>query len=216
MLSFDEWNVWFHSHGGHKEIPDWSVAPPIVEDDYTVEDALVVGGMLITLLNHCDRVKIACLAQVVNVIAPIMTVTGGPAWRQTIFHPFAQASRFGRGSVLRQVVESPRYDARGRPGVPCLKSACVLEPATGGLTVFALNRCFQEELELTVELRALGNLRVAEWLTLRHDDLKAVNTRERPDNVAPQAAEGASVAGGTLTAVLQPASWNVLRLSQAG
>ena len=70
-----------------------------------MEDALAFGGACISLLNHADRVKAACLAQLVNVIAPIMTETGGPAWRQTIFHPFAQMSRLGRGRVLRAQVE---------------------------------------------------------------------------------------------------------------
>src|SRR3569832_1974259 len=90
----------------------WLVAPPILEEIYTMEDALAFGGMCISLLNHADRVKIACLAQLVNVIAPIMTETGGPAWRQTIFHPFAQMSRWGRGRVLRAQVESPSYASR--------------------------------------------------------------------------------------------------------
>ena len=78
----------------------WPVAPPILEEIYSMEDALAFGGACISLLNHADRVKAACLAQLVNVIAPIMTETGGPAWRQTIFHPFAQMSRLGRGAVL--------------------------------------------------------------------------------------------------------------------
>jgi alpha-N-arabinofuranosidase len=212
MLSFDEWNVWFHSHGAEAGIPDWSEAPPILEDVYTMEDALVVGGMLITLLNHCDRVKIGCLAQVVNVIAPIMTETGGPAWKQTIFHPLAHASAFGRGTVLRQVVDSPRYDAKDRQGVPYLKSACLLDPETGGLTVFAVNRSLDERLELSVQLQGLGDLSVSDWRTLRHDDLKAVNTIDAPDEVSPVGASGAQVADGRLTAVLDPASWNVIRL----
>src|ERR687898_151128 len=86
-LAFDEWNVWFHSLEADKELEPWSVAPPQLEDVYTLEDALAVGCMLITLLKHADRIKIACLAQLVNVIAPIMTENGGPAWRQTIFWP---------------------------------------------------------------------------------------------------------------------------------
>lgn len=75
-LSFDEWNVWFHSNGADRRVEPWSVAPPLLEDIYTMEDALLVGSMLLSLLRRSDRVKIACLAQLVNVIAPIMTVTG--------------------------------------------------------------------------------------------------------------------------------------------
>ncbi|MDR1466391.1 MAG: alpha-N-arabinofuranosidase, partial [Treponema sp.] len=95
-LSFDEWNVWFHSSEQDKNIEKWVEAPPRLEDIYTMEDALVVGCMLITLLKNADRVKIACLAQLVNVIAPIMTEIGGAAWRQTIFYPFALTSKYGR------------------------------------------------------------------------------------------------------------------------
>lgn len=78
-ISFDEWNVWYHSSAQDREVPPWQVAPPLLEDVYDLADALVVGGMAITLLRHADRVKVACLAQLVNVIAPIMTRTGGPA-----------------------------------------------------------------------------------------------------------------------------------------
>ncbi|WP_280175092.1 alpha-L-arabinofuranosidase C-terminal domain-containing protein [Micromonospora cremea] len=78
---------------------DWPVAPPLLEDHYSVADAVVVGGLLISLLRHSDRVTAACQAQLVNVIAPIMTEPGGTAWRQTIFHPFARTARHARGSV---------------------------------------------------------------------------------------------------------------------
>jgi alpha-N-arabinofuranosidase len=213
MLSFDEWNVWFHSHGSEKHIPPWAVAPPLLEDAYTMEDALVVGGMLITLLNHCDRVKIGCLAQVVNVIAPIMTVPGGGAWRQTIFFPFAHASNLGRGTVLRQLSDVPCYDAKDRAGVSCLTSTCVLHPEDGSLSIFAVNRSLTEPLELALELRGPRGLGVAGWTAMRHDDLKAGNTAERPDRVVPAARTGATVTNGSLRAVLEPASWNVLRLT---
>ena len=81
-LSFDEWNVWYHSMEQDKQIPRWSQAPHQLEDVYDFQDALLVGSMLITLLRHADRVKIACMAQLVNVIAPIMTSDTG-CWRQT-------------------------------------------------------------------------------------------------------------------------------------
>ncbi|HEX3995858.1 MAG TPA: alpha-L-arabinofuranosidase C-terminal domain-containing protein, partial [Acetobacteraceae bacterium] len=106
MLSFDEWNVWYRTRRNRlqRTLPGWPVAPPILQEIYTMADALAFGGACIALLNHADRVKVACLAQLVNVIAPIMTEDGGPAWRQTIFYPFAQMSHFGRGRVLRAVI----------------------------------------------------------------------------------------------------------------
>ncbi|CAM5713086.1 hypothetical protein SFUMM280S_08052 [Streptomyces fumanus] len=100
-LSFDEWNVWYLSRSEAQVAAlDWPEAPRLLEDSYSVTDAVVFGSLLIALLRHADRVTVACLAQLVNVIAPIMTEPGGPAWRQTTFFPFAQASRYGRGQVL--------------------------------------------------------------------------------------------------------------------
>src|SRR5262249_4609377 len=112
-LCFDEWNVWYRTRRTQeaRTQPGWPVAPSILQEIYDLKDALVVGGMCISLLNHADRVRTACLAQLVNVIAPIMTETGGPAWRQTIFWPFAHFSQFGRGSVLRTRMETPTYSA---------------------------------------------------------------------------------------------------------
>ena len=212
MLSFDEWNVWYHSHGPRPE--PWLTAPHMLEDVYTFEDALCVGGMLISLINHADRVKIACLAQVVNVIGAIMTEAGGPAWRQTIFHPFAQASANGRGIVLKAIVRSPVYDAKERQEVPYLKTAAVVHPDTGELVLFCLNRSLDEPLAVEVDLRAFAPLQVAEWSALRHDNLKAANTAENPAAVAPAEHRGATVDQGRLSAVLPEASWNVLRLRE--
>jgi len=211
-IAFDEWNVWNPTGEKEKDIPPWSVAPPLLECVYNAEDALVVGGMLIQLLNRCDRVRIACQAQLVNVIGLVMTQTGGVAWRQSIYWPFLHASRWARGTVLRAVVDSPTYDATDAPAVPVLTASAVLDEDTGGVTIFAVNRDLAEPLTLTVDLRAFGELSVSEWLVLRHDDLKAANTADAPDNVLPAAVEGAKVQGNKLVAELPPASWNVIRL----
>ena len=119
MLSFDEWNVWYRTRRRPEDRvkPGWPIAPALLEERYTMRDALAFGGICIALLNHADRVKAACLAQLVNVIAPIMTETGGPAWRQTIFHPFAHISNFGRGRVLRaRSMRRPMRPATMIPG----------------------------------------------------------------------------------------------------
>lgn len=212
-LSFDEWNVW----GGDQSKPEhpWMVAPRLLEIAYTMEDALCVGGMLLSLLNHADRVRIGCLAQVVNVIAPIMTQPNGPAWRQTIFHPFAQVSRWGRGVVLRTLVDSTLYDAANGNGFPHLKLAVVRDTDGSALTVFALNRDVDHPLALSVDLRSFQGVAVDEWWVLCDQDLRACNTAEHPDRVAPRAQSGAVVDGGRLTASLPAASWNVLRLKTA-
>jgi alpha-N-arabinofuranosidase len=225
-LSFDEWNVWYRTRrtAEARTRPGWPVAPPLLEELYNVEDALVFGGMCISLLNHADRVKVACLAQLVNVIAPIMTQTQGPAWRQTIFHPFAHFSRFGRGRVLRAQIESPAYsatyyDPRGAedryfplPEVPYLKLAAVYAEDSATLTLFALNRSLAGELQVRVDAEGFVGLQTIEALTLHDADLSAANTAQAPDRVIARSHTGVRVDGSAIEVTLEPASWNVIRL----
>jgi alpha-N-arabinofuranosidase len=227
MLSFDEWNVWYRTRRAPEVRvgPDWPVAPPILEEVYSTADALAFGGMCISLLNHADRVKVACLAQLVNVIAPIMTETGGPAWRQTIFYPFAQMSRWGRGRVLRAQVDSPTYasryyDPRGaadlyfaQPAVPFLKLAAV-ENQDGGVTLFALNRHLEQPMPLEVSLRGYGLPVVTEALQLQHANLEAANTRADQNRVVPMPLGKVRARPDRIEAVLAPATWNVIRLGR--
>ncbi|HLJ54351.1 MAG TPA: alpha-N-arabinofuranosidase [Chthonomonadaceae bacterium] len=212
-LSFDEWNVWSQTPDQSNAGAKWSQARPQLEQIYNMEDALVVGGMLITLLQHADRVKIGCMAQVVNVIAPIMTEPGGRAWKQTIFHPFAAASRHGRGTALRAIVNAPAYASKVRDDSPSVIAAAVR--GENGLTVFAVNRDpAGEAVTLRGTLRGFARLEVAGHDVLAHADLKAANTAGRPDTVTPSAAPAQPrLDGESLTAELPPYSWNVIRLS---
>jgi alpha-L-arabinofuranosidase len=212
FLSFDEWNVWFHSHAQDRKLEPWQIAPPQLEDIYTHEDALLVGCMLISLLKRADRVKMACLAQLVNVIAPIMTANGGGAWKQTIFYPFLHASVFGRGNALIPLIDSPKYDTKDITDVPYLEAIAVHNEEQNEVTVFAVNRDLENGLPLQVDLRSFGGCRLLEHIVLESDDLKATNTLEQPDNVKPHKNGTAAVDGSTVTAVLGKASWNVIRL----
>jgi len=212
-ISFDEWNVWYHSHEQNKTLPEWTSPRPLLEDVYNMEDALVVGGMLITLLNNADRVKIGCIAQTVNVIAPIMTRKGGPAWKQTIYHPFLHASRYGRGVALRPVIDSDTYENADGLATDYLHAAAVMND-DGGVALLAVNRSLDAELELSVRLGGFGGFGVKEWLTMCHADLEAVNTEAQPETVAPETRDGATVKGEEIRAALAPASWNVIRLGQ--
>jgi len=219
QLSFDEWNVWYMSRFGASQLsaadtePDWPEAPRLLEDNYSVTDAVVFGSLLIALLRHADRVRVACLAQLVNVIAPILTEPGGPAWRQTTFHPFAQASRYGRGRVLDVRVDSPSYDTAKYGAVPLLHATAVQDPASGAVTVFAVNRGQDQPLELDVALHGLDLTAVTEHSALADADPEARNTLEAPDRVAPHPVTGTTLADGALHAVLEPLSWNVIRLA---
>ena len=215
-LSFDEWNVWYHSHAQDNEVwnqDKWNRALPLLEDVYNFEDALLAGSMLITLLRNADRVKIACLAQLVNVIAPIMTRSGGGVWAQTIYWPFMHASKYGRGTALRPVVDSPVYDCSDYDAVPLVDATATLAD-DGSVTLFAVNRALNEDIELSADLRAFGDLRVAEHIVLHHDDVKAVNTEENPNNVAPMPGPGGTVDGEHAAVKLPALSWNVLRFAR--
>ncbi|MEU5630423.1 alpha-N-arabinofuranosidase [Streptomyces rishiriensis] len=215
-LSFDEWNVWYlpewEEHAKGIDRSDWPQAPRLLEDCYSVADAVVFGSLLIALLRHADRVAVACLAQLVNVIAPIMTEPGGPAWRQTTFFPFAQAARYGRGQVLDVRVESPTYRTR-KYGETDLLHATAVRAEDGSVTVFAVNRGRTDALPLQVRLDSLGLTSVVEHSVLADADPDARNTLADPERVAPHPAEGTTLTDGRLTATLEPLSWNVIRLA---
>jgi alpha-L-arabinofuranosidase len=229
MLSFDEWNVWYRTRRPREARikPGWPVAPPILEEIYDMQDALAFGGAVISLLNHADRVRCACLAQLVNVIAPIMTETGGAAWRQTIFFPFADFSNHGRGEVLRTRIESDTYDtAYFDPAGPDdttlspVKDVAYLKLAAvhaggGALNLFALNRDLAQPMRLEAEARGFGAMKLVGATTLSNADLKAINTAGAPDTVHPAALGGVAVSGAKITAELPPASWNVLKFAPA-
>jgi alpha-N-arabinofuranosidase len=210
-LSFDEWNVAFHSQENDRKVEKWIEAPPIGEDVYTMEDALVVGCMLITLLKNAGRVKVGCLAQLVNVIAPIMTRKGGPSWRQTIFYPFMHASKYGRGAVLDTQTRCERYDSKEYTGVPYLETVAVHDEKSGRLTIFAVNRNLKEALDMEARFFDFENYRFLEHIVLCNDDLLAVNTASG-ENVRPVVREAGEMEGNNLKVRLPPASWNVIRL----
>lgn len=215
-LSFDEWNVWYHSNGQDKEIFEkdrWGKALPLLEDVYNFEDALLVGSMLITFLRNADRVKIACMAQLVNVIAPIMTRNGGGAWAQTIYWPLQQASLFGRGTSLKALVDSPVYDCEDYQDVPELDATATLGD-DGSVTVFAVNRSLEEDIELTVDLRSFDNLGNISHSVLTHGDVKATNTEENPHNVYPVTVDGGILHQGILTITIPRLSWNTIRVTR--
>jgi alpha-N-arabinofuranosidase len=213
-LSFDEWNVWFHSRDKDKVIEPWAIAPPLLEDVYNFEDAMVVGDMLITLLNHSDRVKIACLAQLVNVIAPIMTENNGPAWRQTIYYPFMYTARYGKGNVLKPVIKSPTFNTKEFSDVPFVDASAVLSE-NGELALFLINKSMDSSIPLECTLYGFNkDLYVKKHILYSSGDPKAENTRDNAFNVLPkEIKDSCSITGNTLNVRLEPFSWNLIILS---
>ncbi|MEY8517049.1 alpha-N-arabinofuranosidase [Lachnospiraceae bacterium 29-84] len=214
-ISFDEWNVWFHSKDADDDTMQnhpWQVAPGLLEDVYNFEDAILVGLMLITLLKHADRVKIACLAQLVNVIAPIMTETDGGVWKQSIFYPFLHASLYGRGVALKPLVSTTKHDTIAHCDVTDIESIAVYNEAQAELTIFAVNRNLTEDIVFEADLRSFAGVQVLEYLVLEHDDLKAVNS-PAGEQVQPKAKTAYQLEDGKLETVMKKCSWNVIRFS---
>ncbi len=214
-ISFDEWNVWYADRFENVEklggLDNWPVAPRLLEDQYSVTDAVVVGSLLVSLLNHADRVKTACQAQLVNVIAPIMTEPGGPAWRQTSFFPFALTARLASGSALRVAVSGPSVDTEGHGEVPVVSAAGTVD--SDGLSLFLVNRSLDDTMRLRVRLHGCGELAVSEAWTLADADRHAKNTLEDPERVKPWPNPSAQVDDGVLLVDLPPVSWTALRLA---
>jgi alpha-N-arabinofuranosidase len=211
-LALDEWNVWYQSRFTEPEDRAIEDTPRLIEDDYTVTDAMVVGNLLISMLRHADRLTIGCQAQLVNIIAPIRTEPGGPVWRQTIFHPFALTARLARGTALRAALRSPTMPTDRYGDVPTVDASATYDEASGGLTVFAVNRG-EVAVPLELDLRAFGALGAVEHIAIAEDDPNLINTAADPDRVVPRSVPTAPLDGGRTTVVLPPISWHVLRFA---
>jgi alpha-N-arabinofuranosidase len=205
-ISFDEWNVWYQNAQGHA---NWAQAPKILEDIYSLKDALVFGGMMNTLLNNSDRVKIACLAQLVNVIAPIFTEKGGKAIKQTIYYPFEMASCYGRGTVLNSIVDCEKFASKYGE-VAYVSSAVVDNQDDRTISVFLTNYK-PSAMTCELELRSFGELSPIDCVVLDGDDLEARNTLDNPDVVQTHQGALPVVKGGLATAELPPLSFVMLR-----
>jgi alpha-L-arabinofuranosidase len=204
-LSFDEWNVWYRATDGdgHKQ-----VAPHLLEEVYNLEDALLVGGCLNTLLRHADRVRIACLAQLVNVIAPLMT-NGTNVLRQTIYYPYAWALRHCRGEVIDLVVESPSYEIPHLGQVPYLDVVATRNPENGESTLLVLNRDLDKSRQVDLVWRAAGPRRVKVSQAITGSDLKASNTFSEPHRVVPQRLEAPKALASHMTVEVPAKSYSL-------
>ena len=210
MLSFDEWNVWYQQHQAPH---DWMEAPPLIEDRYSLLDALVFAGLGMTLINNCDRVKIACLAQLVNVIAPILTEKDGGAIRQSIFYPFKYLSQYAKGVALKPVIDTPFIETKyGK--TPLLHLCATYNEADGEFVVFALNISRVESLTVSLDMQSFGAVKMIEHISLRGADTSAVNTFARPDAVVPIRITPAVASAGVFEVRLEQLSWHVMRFGR--
>jgi alpha-N-arabinofuranosidase len=212
-LSFDEWNVWYQKAYNAGPQREWERAPHLIEDDFTVADAVVVGSYLTTLLEHADRVAIACQAQLANIIAPIRTEPGGPAWRQTIFHPFALVAANARGVSLTVPVTADDVPTARFGPVPAVQAAATWDEEAGRLSLFLVCRDVTDDVDVQVDLRSLPGIRLVEHQVLGDPDLRAVNSAADPDRVVPRPGKSA-LEDGALSAQLPPVSFHVITLER--
>jgi alpha-L-arabinofuranosidase len=219
-LSFDEWNVWYRARTGAAVDGNRAFAPKLLEEVYNLEDALLVGGFINSLLRQSERVRIACLAQIVNVIAPLMT-NERSVLRQSIFYPYAWALQHASGRVLDLAVESETYAIAGEglqrdfardDQVPFVDVTVTFDPKDGHACVLMLNRDTEAERELTLEWRDPTPTRVLACETLTGPDVKAFNTFEQPQAVVPRTLE-APQAGARMTFKLPARSYSVARIA---
>ena len=219
-LSFDEWNVWYRARTGAAVDGNRAFAPKLLEEVYNLEDALLVGGFINSLLRQSERVRIACLAQIVNVIAPLMT-NERSVLRQSIFYPYAWALQHASGRVLDLAVESETYAIAGEglqrdfardDQVPFVDVTVTFDPKDGHACVLMLNRDTEAERELTLEWRDPTPTRVLACETLTGPDVKAFNTFEQPQAVVPRTLE-APQAGARMTFKLPARSYSVARMA---
>ncbi|CAN5551300.1 alpha-L-arabinofuranosidase AbfA [soil metagenome] len=202
-LSFDEWNVWYRARHGHHLDGNGKFAPPLLEEHYNLEDALVVAGFLNSFIRHADTVKIANLAQIVNVIAPILT-RGDEMLLQTIFYPFQMFSNRGEGTALRTAVEGSGYESK-RNGFAHHLDASAIQNGDK-LNVFLVNRDLEIPMEVQIKVAnaAIQAFVSADSMTGR--DPKATNTYEAPCNVTSCDHDDQSIRGGVATITLPPMS----------
>ncbi|PZE23721.1 MULTISPECIES: alpha-N-arabinofuranosidase [unclassified Curtobacterium] len=215
-ISFDEWNVWYITDWEAQQktytIDEWPIAPRQLEDIYSVADAVAFGGLMITLLNHADRVASASLAQLVNVIAPIMTEPNGPAWRQTTFFPFSLTSQLAQGQALKVAIDGDTIDTPVYGAVPVVDAAATTDGER--TSVFLINRSTDAATTVTLDLGRLGTSATGSVSAqgIWDDDVYAKNTLEDTERVGLRTNDTATFEDGTLTIELPATSWTAVTI----
>jgi alpha-N-arabinofuranosidase len=210
-LSFDEWNVWYRARGGAAVNGTRQEAPHLLEEVYNLEDALLVGGCINTLMRSADRVRLGCLAQLVNVIAPLMTNANGLV-RQTILYPYSWALRYGKGEVLDLAVQNAAvYEVSATEKAPYLDIAGTRQAEDGVVSLFVLNRDLVKPQQLELNWEDKPGTKLVTSLVLTGTDLKASNDFGSPNRVVPKEAEKPVVNGGRTMIEVPPRSYSVFQ-----
>ena len=207
-VAFDEWNVWYKNterDGG------WTVGPHLLEEVYNLEDSLVCAQYLSSFLRHADVVKIACIAQIVNVIAPILTRPDGVLLQST-YYPLQLFSQHARGVSLRPIIDGPSYSAGTRGEVPVLDVSAAYDAGRSGVSVFIVNRDASRDAEVQISFGGRSAGPDVDAVVLTGDDPKSHNTWERPDTIAPKPASAVIDDSGSVHVVAPSLGLTVVRV----
>lgn len=211
MLSLDEWNIW-HSHLPNPPYTEWQEAPPILENSYDVKDALLFAGMMMTMINHADRIKIGCLAQLINVIAPILTQPGGGTLKQTIFYPYLAACQYAKGTALEPDIRGDKVETV-HGDTELIHSAVTYDEDKKDMTVFLLNPT-SDTVETNLKLFEFAGLKQIEHLQYGTGDLDRKNTFENPNAAVMQRIEGEKECQQETELLLPAYSFHVIRYQE--
>ncbi|MBN1686644.1 MAG: alpha-N-arabinofuranosidase [Spirochaetales bacterium] len=209
-LCFDEWNVWYKNRSGNGE---GQFAPHLSEEVYNLEDALVVAGFLNSFVRHADVVKIANIAQIVNVISPLLT-RDDKLLVQSTFYPFAMFSKRKNGASLQMIVDGPKYTAKTYGEAHYVDASAILDKDQ--LHLFAVNRSLSQEAVVEIELVGARIAALENGECLTGTSPKSANSFEKPDVVRPRLFTEAKIANGKARVALPPLSVTAMTLSLAG
>ncbi len=211
-VSVDEWGIWRDKDPAPAPPPDWPIERRIGESVYTAGDAVAAGALIVSLLNHADRVTCACQSLLVNAGAPIRAEADG-VWRSSVYYPLQLAARHAAGTALRVAVEAPDMDTRKYGRVPAIDAAATLDEQRGELALFLVNRHASEAAQASVQLGRWPGARLVDSLVIGGGDPWETNTRQRPDRVVPRGNPQTALDGISLEVSLPAASWSVVRLA---
>lgn len=174
-------------------------------------DALVVGGMLCTILNNSDYVKIACLTELVDAISPIHTEKDGGVLKYPTFYPFMHVSNYGRETVIKNLISCDNFTASKFGELPVIHSSTTYDEINNELNVFVVNYDQENDIELKLNLSGFGSLEIMEHQIMNGNDLFATNSFGEPANITPRLNTVNKSSGKEFTVILPKLSWNVIR-----
>lgn len=211
-LSWDEWNVWYKATLEHDMKGKWTQAPHLIEEVYNLEDALVVAQWLNVFLRKSHVLKVACIAQVVNVIAPILT-TREAMLKQSIYYPLMLFSQIAKGVALDVAVKAPMLETKQFGAMPLLDVSASYQPESGEHAIFIVNRSQTEPLPLDIHWQDLKPNSIRAVHQVAGTDPKAHNTYENPNVITSKLVDAPTVQGGVASMVLPPLSFTAIELT---